>query len=321
MPTLAASRAGIYRLGSDPATRAWCSRPRRQRQPGSITGWLHGIKGTEKNQAEASRGRDRTVVVVNYGVCVLPVIWCHETRNQDSFAIVRDRALCARVAAESSTPWSSLASPPEQRTAPLLDHRYCVRQSGGRLSNISMRRSNVYDELKPNGPSTAPSHSGLITGQADLVAFPEDKARALFARAYLDDCGCWADGMLRGATLDVNKSWWIYAELDQLAGTLTQRDPTFARALPRTYGYWFRHFVDPLHGEVWNRIDGRVAQAMAVEECLSHLRTCARRLHRGAATIWRARDPVLRLVGRPTGRLHATVLLFRHDNRHRNDDG
>jgi hypothetical protein len=99
--------------------------------------------------------------------------------------------------------------------------------------------------------------AGRITGQAGLVAFAEDNARALFARAYIDDCACWADGMLRGATLDVNKSWWIYAELDQLAGTLVQRDPTFAQALPRTYGYWFRHFVDPLHGEVWNGIDGR----------------------------------------------------------------
>jgi hypothetical protein len=57
--------------------------------------------------------------------------------------------------------------------------------------------------------------------------------------------------------LDVDKSWWIFAELDQLAGTLALRDPTFVRYLPRAYDYWFRHFVDPVYGEVWNGVDGR----------------------------------------------------------------
>src|SRR5258708_17394976 len=59
--------------------------------------------------------------------------------------------------------------------------------------------------------------TGLITGSADLVAFAENYARVLFPRAYLDDCGCWAEGILRGGALDVDKSWRIFAELDQLA--------------------------------------------------------------------------------------------------------
>jgi mannose/cellobiose epimerase-like protein (N-acyl-D-glucosamine 2-epimerase family) len=99
--------------------------------------------------------------------------------------------------------------------------------------------------------------TGLITGSADLVAFAEDNARVLLPRAYLDDCGCWADGILRGGALDVDKSWWIFAELDQLAGTLALRDPTFLQYLPRAYDYWFRHFVDPVYGEVWNGVDGK----------------------------------------------------------------
>jgi hypothetical protein len=99
--------------------------------------------------------------------------------------------------------------------------------------------------------------TGLITGSADLVAFAENNARVLFPRAYLDDCGCWAEGILRGGALDVDKSWWIFAELDQLAGTLALRDPTFVKYLPRTYDYWFRQFVDPVYGEVWNGVDGR----------------------------------------------------------------
>ena len=99
--------------------------------------------------------------------------------------------------------------------------------------------------------------TGLITGSAHLVAFAEDNARELLPRAYLDDCGCWADGILRGGALDVDKSWWIFAELDQLAGTLALRDPTFLQYLPRAYDYWFRHVVDPVYGEVWNGVDGK----------------------------------------------------------------
>jgi mannose/cellobiose epimerase-like protein (N-acyl-D-glucosamine 2-epimerase family) len=99
--------------------------------------------------------------------------------------------------------------------------------------------------------------TGLLTGSADLVAFAENNARRLLSRAYLNDCGCWTDGILPGGTVDVNKSAWIFAELSQLAGTLALRDPTFAQYLPRAYDYWFRHFVDPVYGEVWNGVDGR----------------------------------------------------------------
>jgi mannose/cellobiose epimerase-like protein (N-acyl-D-glucosamine 2-epimerase family) len=99
--------------------------------------------------------------------------------------------------------------------------------------------------------------TGLITANADLVAFAENNARVLFLRAYLEDCGCWADGIRRGGALDLDKSWWVFAELNQLAGTLALRDPAFVQYLPRTYEYWFQHFVDPVYGEVWNGVDGR----------------------------------------------------------------
>src|SRR5262244_1208081 len=104
--------------------------------------------------------------------------------------------------------------------------------------------------------------TGLITGRADLVAFAEESARALFRQAFQDDCGCWADGFSRGGALDVNKTWWIYAELDQLAGTLALRDPTFVRYLPRAYDYWFRHFVDPVYGGGVDGVDGRAHTAL-----------------------------------------------------------
>jgi hypothetical protein len=98
--------------------------------------------------------------------------------------------------------------------------------------------------------------AGRITEHADLVAFAEDNTRALLSRAFVDDCGCWAQGLHRGGALDLDKSWWIYAELDQLAGTLALGDQTFAQYLPRAYAYWFSHFVDPVYGEVWNSVGG-----------------------------------------------------------------
>jgi mannose/cellobiose epimerase-like protein (N-acyl-D-glucosamine 2-epimerase family) len=99
--------------------------------------------------------------------------------------------------------------------------------------------------------------AGLITGHAELVSFAEDNSQALLKRAYLEDCGCWAGGVLPGGALDLDKVWWVYGELDQLAGTLALSDPKFARYLPKSYDYWFTHFVDKEFGEVWNSVDGR----------------------------------------------------------------
>jgi hypothetical protein len=62
--------------------------------------------------------------------------------------------------------------------------------------------------------------AGIIIGASNLVTFAQDKAGALLARAYLNDCGCWAGGIQPGGILDLNKVWWTYAELDQLTGTL-----------------------------------------------------------------------------------------------------
>jgi mannose/cellobiose epimerase-like protein (N-acyl-D-glucosamine 2-epimerase family) len=99
--------------------------------------------------------------------------------------------------------------------------------------------------------------TGLLTGHTELVDFAQDNAQALLARAYIADCGCWAGGVLAGGVKDLDKPWWIYAELDQLTGTLALNAPQFAQYLPRAYRYWFSHFVDTEFGEVWTNVDGR----------------------------------------------------------------
>jgi hypothetical protein len=57
--------------------------------------------------------------------------------------------------------------------------------------------------------------------------------------------------------LDLDKSWWIYAELDQFAATLSIQDPALTEQyLEKTYNYWQRYFVDPVYGEVWTTVSG-----------------------------------------------------------------
>jgi hypothetical protein len=99
--------------------------------------------------------------------------------------------------------------------------------------------------------------TGLMTGNDDLVAFAENNAKAIFERAYLNDNGSWAQALNAGGSLDIDKSWWIFAELDQLAGTLALRDPSYARYLDGPYTYWLKYFVDKQYGEVWNGVDGK----------------------------------------------------------------
>jgi mannose/cellobiose epimerase-like protein (N-acyl-D-glucosamine 2-epimerase family) len=102
--------------------------------------------------------------------------------------------------------------------------------------------------------------SGLLAGEPDLVRFAEENGRRVLERAYLEDTGSWAKAPLKGGQLDIDKSWWIYCELDQFAGTLGMSDLSAARYLPRTYDYWFRYFVDHRHREVWTGIDGATNQ-------------------------------------------------------------
>ncbi len=94
--------------------------------------------------------------------------------------------------------------------------------------------------------------TGVLTGNPRLV---ESGGRRVLERAYRN--GSWVSGVKADGALDLDKSWWIYAELDQFAATLSIQDPTLAaQYLDRTYDYWQRYFVDPLHGEVWTTVSG-----------------------------------------------------------------
>jgi mannose/cellobiose epimerase-like protein (N-acyl-D-glucosamine 2-epimerase family) len=96
---------------------------------------------------------------------------------------------------------------------------------------------------------------GRLTGRTDLVTFANKTAPAVLSRAFLPVEGAWASGILPGGIVDRQKSWWIYAELDQLSGVMALGDVTYLRKANRTYKYWFNHFVDKVHGEVWSTIE------------------------------------------------------------------
>jgi uncharacterized protein (TIGR03437 family) len=100
--------------------------------------------------------------------------------------------------------------------------------------------------------------TGLLTGDQGLASFAGANARRLLDRAYMpesDGSGSWAEGVLQGGALDTSKTWWVYAELDQLSGTLALSDVAAGRYLPQTTAYWFNYFVDHQFGEVWNGVN------------------------------------------------------------------
>jgi mannose/cellobiose epimerase-like protein (N-acyl-D-glucosamine 2-epimerase family) len=97
---------------------------------------------------------------------------------------------------------------------------------------------------------------GRLTQDQALVDLATTGAAAVLKQAYLPDSGTWGSRLRPDGSVDTGKEWWIYAELDQLAGTLSLRDPAQAAPLGRTADFWFRRMVDPVGHEVWGGAGG-----------------------------------------------------------------
>ena len=98
---------------------------------------------------------------------------------------------------------------------------------------------------------------GRLTGDETLVAFASKEAAALVKMAFLEDSGSWASKLRGDGGLDINKEWWIYAELDQITATLALGDPSYGKYLVRTYDYWLRTMVDHEGHEIHGWVNGR----------------------------------------------------------------
>lgn len=99
-------------------------------------------------------------------------------------------------------------------------------------------------------------------GDEERASFAAAGARKLFDEAFLPDVGAW--GMQKEADGSVNRNrlWWSYAELDQAAATFGLLDPTIYPYLNQTYRYWMRKFIDRRNGEVWAWIPDETDEPM-----------------------------------------------------------
>jgi mannose/cellobiose epimerase-like protein (N-acyl-D-glucosamine 2-epimerase family) len=96
---------------------------------------------------------------------------------------------------------------------------------------------------------------GKLNNDIALIDFGRVHAAQILEHAYVERTGSWARRFDAQGKLDENKEWWILCELDQVAGTLGLLDPGYARYLPKTYDYYFKHMVDHENHEVWHWVN------------------------------------------------------------------
>lgn len=96
--------------------------------------------------------------------------------------------------------------------------------------------------------------TGKWTGDDELVSFAQAGASRLLKKAYIPLSNSWASRLDEKGDLDVNKEWWIYAELDQTAASLALRDAAQAVYLPGAYDYWLSYMVDHKNKEIWPNV-------------------------------------------------------------------
>jgi len=100
-------------------------------------------------------------------------------------------------------------------------------------------------------------HTGQLVDDESLINFATTNADRLLQEAYDSDSGTWASAPFldeNGKIVrDLDKNWWIYAELDQVAGTLSLIEPSYVdKYLQSTVNWWFDNMVDPTNYEVWS---------------------------------------------------------------------
>ncbi len=103
---------------------------------------------------------------------------------------------------------------------------------------------------------------GALTGEQSLVSFADENGPKVLERAYLSQSGSWGSGIRQRGGINVDKDWWVYAELDQFTASLALKKPSLVSYLPQTYCYWFNHFIDRQYGEVWSGVNGLTNQSL-----------------------------------------------------------
>lgn len=98
---------------------------------------------------------------------------------------------------------------------------------------------------------------GELLGEPYYINFARPKIHRILEEAYIEETGSWARRFDEKGELDIDKEWWILAELDQACEILALNDPSYYRYLNNTHKYWFEKMVDKEHGEIWHFVDGK----------------------------------------------------------------
>lgn len=100
---------------------------------------------------------------------------------------------------------------------------------------------------------------GNLTDNSELIEFAQTNIPPLLEQAYDQESGTWThspyldeDGDIVN---DLAKSWWMYAVLNQTAGTLSLEDDSLIDTyLTSTVNWWFENMVDKENYGVWNTL-------------------------------------------------------------------
>lgn len=98
---------------------------------------------------------------------------------------------------------------------------------------------------------------GELLGDPFYIGFARPKIDNIIHSAYIEETGSWARRFDKNGNLDIDKEWWILAELDQACEILSIHDPYYYKYLNNTHRYWFDKMVDKENGEIWHMLDGR----------------------------------------------------------------
>jgi mannose/cellobiose epimerase-like protein (N-acyl-D-glucosamine 2-epimerase family) len=98
---------------------------------------------------------------------------------------------------------------------------------------------------------------GLLIDEPAFVTFARTKIAKILDEAYIHETGSWARRFNADGSLDIDKEWWILAELDQACQLLALNDPSYLDYLNNTHKYWLEYMVDKEYGEIWHYLDGK----------------------------------------------------------------
>lgn len=96
--------------------------------------------------------------------------------------------------------------------------------------------------------------AGRELGDGELQRFGREGGLAILEKAWDAESGAWASGW-RADGIDKAKSWWIFAELDQMASFMVLDRPELRKRLASSWDFWLKNQTAPKGGEVYGWVD------------------------------------------------------------------